>query len=160
MRSEKQIAASRLNGAKSRGPVAAAKDRIRTNALKHGLTARVTLWQNEDPRQFHALLLTLLERFAPTDDLEFLCIEEMAMAKWRSRRVATLEAAAGNQQLAAHPRPESSSALLAAFTSAQSQDRLLSTLRQHETSHARAYQRAYRHLLELRQSAGASSDAV
>ena len=100
VRTEKQMAAARLNGAKSKGPVTAmGKDRIRSNALKHGLTARLTLWRNEDTGQFQNLLLALLEQFQPANDVEFLCIEEMAMAKWRLRRVVGLETAAGNKHL-------------------------------------------------------------
>lgn len=49
MRTEQQIASARLNGKKSHGPVTPmGKDRIRSNALKHGLTARLTLWANRD----------------------------------------------------------------------------------------------------------------
>jgi len=168
VRSEKQIAASRINGQKSLGPVTAmGKDRIRWNALKHGLTAQLTLWRNEDPEQFQRLLVALLERFAPTNDIEFLCVEEMAMAKWRMRRMASLQTAAGNFHLQAEPEsPQKLPALrepdkpkrprdcgehsLEAFLSAPDDGKLLTTLRQHEASYARAYQRAYRHLCELR----------
>ena len=66
----------------------------------HGLTARLTLWANEDSGQFQALLVALLDRFAPANDVEFLCVEEMAMAKWRLRRVVSVETAAGNKHLA------------------------------------------------------------
>src|SRR4051794_24396430 len=100
MRTQKQIDASRSNGSKSRGPVTRmGKDRIRTNALKHGLTARLVLWPNEDSAQFQSLFLALLEQFAPENDLEFVCIEEMAIAKWRQRRVMSIEAAVGEQQI-------------------------------------------------------------
>ena len=147
MRTEKQLAASRVNGQQSRGPVTAmGKDRIRLNALKHGLTARLTLWRNEDPEQFQRLLVALLEQFAPTNDVEFLCVEEMAMAKWRLRRVVGLETAAGNLQL-----KEDGVDSLEAFQAAQDDGQLLTTLRQHEASYSRSYQRAYRHLCELRE---------
>ncbi len=159
MRTTKQISASRTNGQNSRGPVTAmGKDRIRTNALKHGLTARLTVWSNEDAHQFQALLVTLLERFAPTDDVEFLCIEEMAMAKWRQRRMMSVETTAGNQYLA-DTQKTGGDATLAAFNAAQQQAQLLTTLRQHEAAYARAYQRAYRHLLNLRGS-GSATDRV
>ena len=83
--------ASKINGSKSRGPVTATgKDRIRSNALKHGLTARLTLSRNDNAEHFQDLLVALLEQFAPANDVEFLCVEEMAMAKWRLRRVVSL----------------------------------------------------------------------
>ena len=155
MRTEKQIAAARLNGAKSKGPLTAmgtamGKDRIRSNALKHGLTARLTLWQNEDTGQFQNLLLALLEQFEPTSDVEFLCIEEMAMAKWRLRRVVSLEAAAGNKHLG-ETTATGSAGTLAAYKAAQQAGQLLTTLRQHEAAYSRAYQRAYKHLRQLRE---------
>ncbi|MBY0505353.1 MAG: hypothetical protein K2X03_15675 [Bryobacteraceae bacterium] len=124
------------------------KDRIRSNALKHGLTARLTVWKNEDAEQFRALLAALLEQFAPANDVEFLCVEEMAMAKWRMRRVMSMEAA-GNEQLSLTALPGPAGPLQA-FTQAESRGQLLTTLRQREAAYARCYQRAYLHLLQLR----------
>ena len=157
VRTEKQMAAARLNGAKSKGPVTAmGKDRIRSNALKHGLTARLTLWRNEDTGQFQNLQLALLEQFQPANDVEFLCIEEMAMAKWRLRRVVGMETAAGNKHLEA-TRAEDGQGTLSAFTAAQQAGQLLTTLRQHEASYSRSYQRAYKHLRQLREGAVAAT---
>ena len=158
MRTEKQIVAARLNGAKSKGPVTAmGKDRIRSNALKHGLTARLTLWQNEDSGHFQNLLLALLEQFGPTNDVEFLCVEEMAMAKWRLRRVVGMETAAGNKHLE-ETTATGGAGTLAAFTAAQQAGQLLTTLRQHEAAYSRAYQRAYKHLRQLREYAASSGE--
>ena len=160
MRTEKQMAAARLNGAKSKGPVTAmGKDRVRSNALKHGLTARLTLWQNEDSGQFQNLLLALLEQFQPANDVEFLCVEEMAMAKWRLRRVVGMETAAGNKHLG-ETTATGGAGTLAAFTAAQQAGQLLTTLRQHEAAYSRAYQRAYKHLLQLRESASSSGEGL
>ena len=151
MRSEKQITASRLNGKKSQGPLTPrGQDRSRWNALQRGLTSRMVVWSNEDPEHFQDLLNALLVRFRPTNDVEFLCVEEMAMAKWRLRRVVSMETAAGNKHL-----EESSAtggvATLDAFTTAQRANQLWTTMRQHEAAYARAYQRAYRHLEQLRE---------
>ena len=152
MRTEKQIMTARLNGAKSRGPVTAmGKDRIRWNALKHGLSARLVVWRNEDPEQFQALPLALMEQFRPVNDVEFLCVEEMALAKWRLRRVVSVETAAGNKHLA-ESTATGSEATLAAFSAAQQAGQLLTTLRQQEGAYSRAYQRAYRHLRQLRET--------
>ena len=124
----------RVNRQKSQGPVTPmGKDRIRSNALKNGLTARLTLWANEDSGQFQALLVALLERFAPANDVEFLCVEEMAMAKWRLRRVVSLETAEGNKHLA-ETTATGGAGTLAAFSAAQQAEQLLTTLRQHEAA--------------------------
>ena len=97
----------------------------------HGLTARLTLWANEDSGQFQALLVALLDRFAPANDVEFLCVEEMAMAKWRLRRVVSVETAAGNKHLE-KTTSTGGAGTLAAFTAAQQAGQLLTTRRQHE----------------------------
>jgi hypothetical protein len=150
MRSEKQMAASRANGRKSRGPVSAAgKDRIRSNALKHGLTAKLTVWPNESSKQFQALLVAMLDRFAPKDDLEFLCVEEMAMAKWRQRRSVGMETEAGRKYLR-EIAPTAGTGPLEAFAAGHERRQLLTLLRQQEAAYHRTYQRAYRHLLSLR----------
>ncbi len=152
MRTEKQKAASRLNGAKSKGPVTAmGKDCIRMNALQHGMTARLALWPNENPEQFHALFMSLLAEFAPENDVQFLCVEEMALAKWRQRRVMTAESEAGArfQQWSGDEEPT-----LETFQACEQMGELLSTLRRHEAAFGRAYQRAYRHLMQLRQRRG------
>ena len=150
VRTQKQMDTARMNGNKSRGPITAmGKDRVRSNALKHGLTARLVLWKNEDPAVFQAVLTSYLDELAPQNDLEFLCVEEMAMAKWRQRRVLSIEAAAGNRQLKATEKV-GSDGTLDAFTEAQKEAQLLMTLRQHEAAYGRAYQRAYQHFLKLR----------
>ena len=121
------------------------------------MTARLTLWQNEDSGHFQNLLLALLDQFEPTNDVEFLCVEEMAMAKWRSRRVVGMETAAGNKHLA-ETSAEGGQGTLSAFTAAQQAVRLLPTLRQHEAAYSRAYRRAYKHLRQLRESGASSED--
>lgn len=174
MKTERQMVASRQNGQKSKGPITAMeKDRIRLNALKQGLTARLTLWRNENPEQSQNLFAALWDQFAPANDVEFLGAEEMTMAKWRMRRVVSLETASGNYHLMAEPEKESKGGptkeadkpdapraggerSIEAFLSAQDDGQLLPQCRQHEASYARAYQQAYRHLCELRENSATS----
>ena len=80
----------------------------------------------------------------------FYRVEEMAMAKWRMRRVVNLETTAGNQHLAESTK-QGGEATLAAFQAAQQASQLYTTLRQHEAAYGRAYQRAYRHLAQLQE---------
>ena len=104
--------------------------------------------------------MALRERFAPANDVEFLCVEEMAMAKWRLRRVVSVKTAAGNKHLG-EPTSTGGAGTLAAFTAAQQAGQLLTTLRQHEAAYSRAYQRAYKHLKQLREveNRGAKGEA-
>ena len=149
IRTEKQKAASRLNGRKSQGPVTQmGKDRVRMNAITHGLTAKTTVLLHENKDQFQHLLISLLDDFRPATDAEFLCVEEMAMAKWRLRRVIGIETAACDLRIAAVKLP-SPQATVQAFTDNQLNGRLMTTLRQHETAYSHLYQRAYRHLTQL-----------
>ena len=91
-RTAAQIAASRRNGAKSKGPLSLeGKAALAQNAFKHGFTARTLLGPGESAERFNALLHSFVHDFSPQTDAEFLCVEEMAAAKWRMRRAWTFE---------------------------------------------------------------------
>lgn len=94
-RTEAQRAASRANGRRSRGPeTAAGKDKSRRNALRHGLRATtLELVPQTDEHPAAALLEAVRQRLAPRDVLEAECVEGIAMAFWRLRRVRHLEEA-------------------------------------------------------------------
>ena len=64
--------------------------------------------------------------------------------------------AAGNKHLEA-TRAEDGQGTLSAFTAAQQAGQLLTTLCQHEASYSRAYQRAYKHLQQLRETVPSQS---
>ena len=94
MRSDKQIEASRHNGARSQGPLTPeGKSVTSRNAITHGLNARDILLRHESPQQFEQLLNSNLARFAPQDDTEMRIVEEYSVAEWRLRRAWTLIAA-------------------------------------------------------------------
>jgi len=92
-RTEAQRAASRANGRRSRGPkTAAGKGQSRRNALRHGLRAtKLELVPQIDGHPAAALLDAVRQRLAPRDVLEAECVEGIAMAFWRLRRVRHLE---------------------------------------------------------------------
>ena len=71
MRSERQILASRANGARSRGPVTAeGKRRSSRNAVSHGLLAEVVVLPGESQDAFCRLLTDYLKRFEPANEFE------------------------------------------------------------------------------------------
>ena len=70
-----------------------------------------------------------------------------------------METAAGNKHLG-ETTATGGAGTLAAFTAAQQAGQLLTTLRQHEAAYSRAYQRAYKHLLQLRESASSSGEGL
>ena len=94
---DKQIAASRANGAKSHGP-ATEEGRARSsrNALRHGLAAPALppvsiVLPTESADDFQTLLNSYLDELAPAGLLETELVETMAAARWRLRRISTIE---------------------------------------------------------------------
>ena len=85
---------ARANGAKSRGPTTAeGKEKSSRNAIKHGLTAGNgnILLDCEDPGQFDEVLNKLLGIHEPATPAESDLVEEMVAARWRTRRMWTIE---------------------------------------------------------------------
>jgi hypothetical protein len=91
--SDARAAASRRNGARSRGPkTAAGKARSAHNALKHGLCARKLLvLPEEDPAAFRALEAALLAELAPKGALQAVLARQAVSAAWRLARAERLE---------------------------------------------------------------------
>jgi hypothetical protein len=88
-----RAAASRANGAKSKGPKSAeGKARSSQNALRHGLCAKKFLLLPDDSRaQFAALEAALLDDLAPEGALQILLAHRLITAAWRLQRADRLE---------------------------------------------------------------------
>jgi hypothetical protein len=100
-----QIAASRANGAKSRGPVTAeGKRRSAQNSLKHGLTARRLMIPGEDAAEFDELLEGYYDLFQPIGAVEAELVETITIYTWRLRRGASAEASALRRAIAVRSR--------------------------------------------------------
>ena len=85
--------ASRINGARSRGPrTAAGKARSARNALKHGLCARTMLLADEDAAAFAAFETALLAELAPQGALQAVLARQIVSAAWRLARADRIEA--------------------------------------------------------------------
>ena len=81
MTSSYKIASNRRNGARSRGPATAAgKERVRLNALKHGLTAQTDVLPDEDPEAFARRRDGVMAALAPGDEVELQLAETFALA--------------------------------------------------------------------------------
>ena len=94
MSSDQQIEANRLNAQKSTGPrTAEGKERVASNALKHGLTGKQVVLPGEDPAEFDAFRSGLIAELAPQGALEEILAEKVVADAWRLRRVPPLEAA-------------------------------------------------------------------
>jgi hypothetical protein len=88
-----RAAASRANGAKSKGPKSPeGKARSSQNALRHGLCAKKFLLLPDDSRaQFAALETALLEDLAPEGAVQILLAHRLIAAAWRLQRADRLE---------------------------------------------------------------------
>ncbi len=99
MPSERQKAASRANGAKSRGPVTPeGKLRSSRGNVEQGMLARTVVLDGESRHRFHALMTSLREELKPETAIENLLVHKMAVAHWRLLRVWGMEKAAIGSQ--------------------------------------------------------------
>lgn len=152
--------AARQNGARSNGPksqegrVASAR-----NSLKHGLTSnKLYVLDNENPEEYQAVLGACIQAFCPKTDLEMELVEEMAGARWRLRRVRSIETEIFNTKM--HDQIEFFAGKDLKPTAAQRRAHAFSTLGNHTMSLAqlaryesrlqRTYERAVDNLKKLR----------
>lgn len=93
-RSKEQQEASRINGAKSRGPkTVEGKERSKYNALIHGAHSREILLPNEDEAQYKALSATIHAHYNPQDPVEEEMAEQIFTALWKRRRYQAMQQA-------------------------------------------------------------------
>jgi hypothetical protein len=69
------------------------KERNRRNAITHGIFAKAVLLKDEDPTIFRALLKGFRDHFRPEGAVEETLVEELAIVKWRNRRLLEAESA-------------------------------------------------------------------
>lgn len=103
----KKSDASRVNGAKSKGPVTPeGKQRASRNSLKHGLTADHTiLLESEDPVESAKLRQQFYGEWLPATITEQCLVENMIKAYWRLLRIDAFEIAMIDSESTRH-RPE------------------------------------------------------
>ncbi len=90
--SPQQVAANRANSQLSTGPVTpAGKDKIRFNALKHGVCAKAVVLPHEDKDAFTALGEFLRRIWTPGTELEEKHLLELQECEWRLDRIRKAE---------------------------------------------------------------------
>src|SRR5260370_24591669 len=88
MRTQKQIDASRSNGARSRGPVTERGKKFSArNSVRHGLLASTVVLQSESQERFLDLLKDFMDEFQPATAAQVTLIETMTVARWRQLRI-------------------------------------------------------------------------
>lgn len=155
-RTDRQKAASRLNGARSRGPkTAAGKARSAGNALTHGLTASRVVLQCEDQAEFDAILAEHVELLRPRNRVELTLVERLAASWWRQRRGISIETSRLDLYIQAERKTDgrghSESQLLArAYGCASSGAGAIPSIERQLTRLNREYDRTLQLLLKLR----------
>jgi hypothetical protein len=91
--SNARAAASRRNGAESRGPkTPEGKARSAQNALRHGMRAqKYVVLPEEDADEFAALAAAMIAELAPVGALQTVLARRVAVAAWRLARADRLE---------------------------------------------------------------------
>ena len=88
MPSARKSEASRINGAKSRGPkTAQGRANSSMNATKHGLTAKTLILQNENKDDFLKMFNAYFDLVRPTNEREIDAVSNIVAARWRLCRV-------------------------------------------------------------------------
>jgi len=156
MRSERQIQASRSNGARSRGAVTPeGKLASSQNAITHGMLAGTVVLKCESEARFLELLATLHHEFQPQTPFEESLIENMAAARWRQLRVWGMEKAIMDHEMdrqaemsPSNEHPATRAAL--AFRALGDDSRSLELINRYDSRYERQYLRAHRRFLEVR----------
>jgi hypothetical protein len=155
---------ARANGATSRGPTTPeGKDRSSRNSLKHGFTAGTgnILLDCEDPHEFEENFDKLIRIHEPATPAENDIVEEMVAARWRIRRMWTIETNLLNVEILTQQSSPSVSEgdtqapgihLAMAFRALADDSRSLALASRYEARLQRLYDRAYKTLRELQQA--------
>jgi hypothetical protein len=147
MSTQKQIEASRINGAKSQGPVTPEGKQISSaNATRHGLLSGSIVLKGESIERFGALYDALLAEHQPATQSEVAVVNAMAVALWRQLRVWGFEKLSVDLDIANHDGPAWHTALLSYLTP----DGKIGTLLRYETAYSRQFSRALRELNALK----------
>jgi hypothetical protein len=99
------------------------------NSLKHGLASGRVIIPGEDPAGFEVLLADLVAEHAPENETEALMVQQMAQSWWLMQRAIRLQ----NQ----------------AFTETRVDTQKLALFLRYQTTHERAFYRAFNALIKL-----------
>jgi len=126
------------------------------NALSHGLYAKKLVLETEAAVEFQEMLAAYLHQFQPDGPAEFDLVQEMVAAKWRQRRLWSIETDLLDDELATQKERleqdytgyEPTLPLAYAYRGLAGLSALPLLIR-HESRLERAYSRALKTLLEL-----------
>jgi hypothetical protein len=154
-RTESQRAASRRNGAKSRGPITPDGRAASAGKPRHQTLGQSILLDGESSDAFSLAFENLDRIFHPQDPFEASLVEMMATCHWRQTRILEMERAAILTQPLdpADASLDPASRAWKAFRSANS-DRSLEALHRQSARLDRQYHQALQALHQYRQNGG------
>jgi hypothetical protein len=145
MSTKKQVEANRRNARRSTGPrTADGKARVASNALTHGLTGKQIILRNENPRDFEAFRISLLDDLNLKGALQEVLGERIVIDLWRLRRVPVLEATLYKSSAGADRDPS-----LVPIWSLENSAETFATLWRHEAALHRSFLRSLYELQRL-----------
>jgi len=158
MSSSQKRKIARRNGAKAAGAKSPEGiKRSSANALKHGLTAKAHVLSTESQEDFDYLRQQYINRFQPQDTIELDLVDDMVGARWRLRRITTIQTATLdfqmgrykliNDDLAKGMGPLTHQAM--AFGRTVMVDKSMEVMLRYETTYSRMYDRALKALERL-----------
>ena len=159
MRTLKQIESSRINGARSRGPVTPiGKATAAQNSTKHGLCSRDVVLTNEDPEAWESLRQSFLGHWQPVNDMETLMIDELAACQWKILRAESMETGLLNMEMdilepeirRTFNKIDEPSRQAVCLKSLVDNSSVLAQLDRHQTRLSRQFDRTWKRLDQLR----------
>jgi hypothetical protein len=155
MSSAAQQKASRHNGALSTGPVTPeGKASSARNATRHGLTGGPAVLPSESQEEYDAFLQSTIETWRPRTTAELDLVHQMAVARWRIRRIEPMEAAIlteayERQMETMGENADPDKAMQRAYADVAENSKGWRNLSRHHRTLQRAYAEAFEALLEL-----------
>jgi hypothetical protein len=149
---------ARANGAKSHGPVTpqgrAASSR---NSLRHGFAAASVVLPTESQEDFQSLLDSYTDQFHPQGGVEIDLIQTMAAARWRLRRICSIETTLLDKEMTRNAKdirrefnnPDDAGRLAWVFRDLANHGQSLALLMRYEGALNRSYDRAFKQLILL-----------
>jgi|SRR5437879_6219555 len=150
---------ARINGAKSHGPRTPEGRAISSmNAVRHGITAKTLVLQNEDQDQFIEILNAYHDYLVPTNPMEVDLTSVMVAARWRLRRIWRYETAILDIEMdyqapdfeKRFERYDEDRRGCAAFSTQADKSRELSTVLRYDIHFGQVYTRSLEELRRLR----------
>ena len=152
MSTELKSETSRMNGAKSNGPTTP-EGKARSSAFN----SETILLPEESAEHFHLLLADYMDRFQPQDGVEADLVEIMVVARWRLRRLLSIEAhqlhlergRRGKQIREEFPNIDHGGSLAFVFQKLSDHGNSLKLILRYEAQINRSYEKALKQLQQL-----------